>query len=167
MSEKTIHDNASSQYEWPQTEGYWRCLNCEHGIEGDDTCERVICDCCEACVGTFYEFGESKEHTLCSNCLNQLLVAFHTTQPITQPELESKTNISEKLVTVRKTITEQERNTIYERDNYQCVQCGSTERLEIDHIIPFSKGGTTESSNLQTLCKTCNGKKSNHFPTGS
>ena len=32
--------------------------------------------------------------------------------------------------------------------------------LEIDHIIPVSKGGLTEESNLQTLCWKCNRSKS-------
>ncbi len=59
----------------------------------------------------------------------------------------------------RAVITEQLRNEIYERDGYKCVKCGSLENLQIDHIIPFSKGGRTEKDNLQTLCKQCNSKK--------
>ncbi|HJB68761.1 MAG TPA: HNH endonuclease [Candidatus Fournierella excrementigallinarum] len=31
--------------------------------------------------------------------------------------------------------------------------------LEIDHIIPVSKGGRTEEDNLQTLCWKCNRSK--------
>ena len=33
--------------------------------------------------------------------------------------------------------------------------------LEIDHIIPISKGGCTVEENLQTLCWKCNRAKSN------
>lgn len=50
---------------------------------------------------------------------------------------------------------------VYDRDKNRCVKCGSRSNLEIDHIIPISKGGKTEFSNLQTLCKNCNQKKSN------
>ena len=51
------------------------------------------------------------------------------------------------------------------RDGYTCKQCGisiHSERnllLEIDHIIPLSKGGITSEDNLQTLCWKCNRAK--------
>lgn len=41
----------------------------------------------------------------------------------------------------------------------RCSICGSTDNLELDHIIPKSKGGTDDSSNLQWLCKTHNRQK--------
>lgn len=52
------------------------------------------------------------------------------------------------------------------RDNWTCCSCGRQAQedgitLEVDHIIPRSKGGTDETSNLQTLCKKCNIGKSN------
>lgn len=49
---------------------------------------------------------------------------------------------------------------VFKRDNFKCVFCSSEEKLCIDHIIPFSKGGKTNLINLQTLCFKCNsGKK--------
>lgn len=53
------------------------------------------------------------------------------------------------------------RKLIMQLGYYECAKCGSTERLEIDHIIPVSRGGGNEYGNLQVLCKTCNLKKSN------
>lgn len=44
-----------------------------------------------------------------------------------------------------------------------CVSCGSTERLVVDHIRPYSKGGTHDRANLQCLCAPCNAKKSNKW----
>lgn len=52
---------------------------------------------------------------------------------------------------------------IYRRDGGRCVYCGSTENLQIDHIIPFSKGGSSNIENLQLLCQKCNLEKSNHI----
>jgi hypothetical protein len=52
---------------------------------------------------------------------------------------------------------------VYRRDKGRCVYCGSTENLQLDHIIPFSKGGATTLENLQLLCQKCNLEKSNHI----
>ena len=72
-------------------------------------------------------------------------------------------NIPEKIIVARNTITEAERKEIFDRDNWQCVKCGNTKYLQIDHIFPFSKGGETKMDNLQTLCKICNSKKHNNI----
>jgi len=49
--------------------------------------------------------------------------------------------------------------------DYRCAYCQISERivgplLEIDHIIPQSKGGSSEESNLTLACPLCNGHKS-------
>jgi 5-methylcytosine-specific restriction endonuclease McrA len=49
---------------------------------------------------------------------------------------------------------------VFERDNYTCSYCGKYGgKLECDHIIPFSKGGSDELDNLTTACKKCNQAK--------
>ncbi|MEH2121149.1 HNH endonuclease [Nostoc sp.] len=48
---------------------------------------------------------------------------------------------------------------VLRRDNDKCVSCGKSPAevtLEVDHKEPFSKGGTNDISNLQTLCFDCN-----------
>lgn len=63
----------------------------------------------------------------------------------------------------RKLMTPELRERIKKRDNYTCQICGrympDEFGLEIDHIIPVSKGGRTVESNLQVLCCSCNRKK--------
>lgn len=56
-------------------------------------------------------------------------------------------------------VTNKLRFYIYERDGYRCRKCGSENNLEIDHIIPISKGGKSTPNNLQTLCHKCNYEK--------
>lgn len=50
-------------------------------------------------------------------------------------------------------------NKLLHKYNFQCVACSSTDNLTIDHIMPVSKGGSDDLSNLQILCKSCNSKK--------
>jgi 5-methylcytosine-specific restriction endonuclease McrA len=56
---------------------------------------------------------------------------------------------------------------VLNRDNFRCVYCGKSPatdlsvKLHIDHIVPFSRGGTNSLENLQTLCEQCNYGKSN------
>lgn len=54
------------------------------------------------------------------------------------------------------------RSMIKQRDGYRCRWCGTEHReLHIDHIKPWSAGGTHDSRNLQVLCDRCNETKSN------
>ena len=42
---------------------------------------------------------------------------------------------------------------VWKRDSGKCVICGATDELHFDHIIPFSKGGTSlTAGNIQLLC---------------
>lgn len=62
----------------------------------------------------------------------------------------------------RQLMTSKLREDIKKRDNYTCKKCGVSIQdephllLEIDHIVPISKGGLTTEDNLQTLCWKCN-----------
>lgn len=43
---------------------------------------------------------------------------------------------------------------------YRCLACGNHDaKLCIDHVVPLSRGGTNEISNIQPLCRSCNSKK--------
>lgn len=60
----------------------------------------------------------------------------------------------------REPIPEDVKFEVWRRDQGRCVICGSKENLEFDHIIPFSKGGSSTARNLQLLCQNCNRHKS-------
>lgn len=52
------------------------------------------------------------------------------------------------------------------RDNNQCQICGKILKdieIEYDHIIPISKGGSSEENNIRVTCLDCNRDKSNKF----
>lgn len=51
---------------------------------------------------------------------------------------------------------------VWKRDGGKCVICGATDELHFDHILPFSKGGTSITpENVQLLCARHNIQKSN------
>lgn len=80
--------------------------------------------------------------------------------------LESKLTAKAFAKEQRALMTKKLREFIKKRDNFTCCNCGNSTQvepnllLEIDHIIPVSKGGRTEEDNLQTLCWKCNREKS-------
>lgn len=85
--------------------------------------------------------------------------------------LSSTLNYRESVEGQRSLMTYRKRELIKNRDKYTCQICGmkaTSENnllLEIDHIIPLSKGGDSSDENLQTLCWRCNRKKGSKILT--
>ena len=63
-------------------------------------------------------------------------------------------------------ITRKLRFEVFKRDNFTCRYCGRKTPeviLEVDHVIPVSKGGTDDFENLVTSCFECNRGKGNRL----
>lgn len=55
---------------------------------------------------------------------------------------------------------------VMKRENQICQSCHKAvvdEDIEFDHIIPWSKGGSSNESNIRLLCSSCNRKRGNNF----
>lgn len=48
-----------------------------------------------------------------------------------------------------------------EKHNNSCVYCSATKNLELEHIVPKSKGGTDSTRNITLSCRRCNEQKDN------
>ena len=60
---------------------------------------------------------------------------------------------------------------LFARDRYRCQYCGRStielkprQSLTRDHLVPLSRGGTNEWTNVVTACSPCNTRKANHLP---
>jgi 5-methylcytosine-specific restriction endonuclease McrA len=60
---------------------------------------------------------------------------------------------------------------LFARDRYRCQYCGraqaelkTRESLTRDHVIPMSRGGSNDWTNVVTACSVCNTRKANHLP---
>ncbi len=65
-----------------------------------------------------------------------------------------------------RTFDEDDKMAVFEKQGQKCAICGRVfkySEMAGDHIKPWSKGGKTERSNLQLLCRDCNSKKSDKY----
>jgi len=59
------------------------------------------------------------------------------------------------------------RHNIFARDKHRCSYCGKkkpSDELDLDHVLPRSRGGSHEWSNVVTSCRPCNLKKADKLP---
>lgn len=117
----------------------------------------------EAVLNVEYKFTYTSDGGMAQRSFTIPMNEENITELINQ--LESKLSLDALAKEQRALMTTKLRTHIKERDNYTCCQCGNSVYiepnllLEIDHIIPISKGGLTQEDNLQTLCWKCNRSK--------
>ena len=56
------------------------------------------------------------------------------------------------------------RRAVFARDGWACQYCGSRSNLTVDHVIPRSKGGSSNWENIVASCAPCNRRKGDHLP---
>jgi hypothetical protein len=115
-------------------------------------------------VQTFREMGIRKSHWLIKDrILLEIEYMLDTLEILVEPEfipLEEDNNNSDTSEAIDRYIPPAVKLAVWRRDQGKCVQCGSKEKLEYDHIIPISKGGSNTERNVQLLCEKCNREKS-------
>jgi hypothetical protein len=78
---------------------------------------------------------------------------FYVCEPFTE---------TRQLRNISRTIPRQTQFRVLKRDNQICAVCSKPvldEDIEFDHVIPWSKGGSTEDSNIRLLCRECNRRR--------
>ncbi|OGQ94556.1 MAG: hypothetical protein A2521_05150 [Deltaproteobacteria bacterium RIFOXYD12_FULL_57_12] len=108
--------------------------------------------------------GFDKSHWyIKARILSEIEYLIETLRILIEPEfiplVESVTNSEEQNASDRY-VPSNVKIAVWRRDNGKCVGCGSQEKLEYDHIIPVSKGGSNTERNIQLLCEKCNRQKS-------
>lgn len=88
-----------------------------------------------------------------------------TVSSITEDHKVPSIVITKKYVKLKSKINYTRAN-IFLRDGYTCQLCGekhnSMRGLSLDHVVPRSKGGKSNWTNMVTACKDCNARKGNN-----
>jgi hypothetical protein len=111
---------------------------------------------CSRCGEKLWRFGELSPNAVssswtCLYCGKRLVLMAHSAQ-------------NQEGSLTRQPIPKAVQREVWQRDQGRCVECGSRENLEFDHIIPVSRGGATTTRNVQLLCESCNRRKSDREP---
>ena len=133
-----------------------------------DGAMRFVCLVCYKCQICEVQFGERSRRqewqfddgrkVICLRCHTKLENKIRDRK--FDEWLESTKEKSTTPNTTRERIQSAVKREVWRRDQGKCVECGISENLEFDHIIPVSKGGANTVRNLQLLCESCNRSKS-------
>ena len=100
---------------------------------------------------------------------NETVIEFIENAILKSLPKEALTQEELKEINRRRNIKDTTRYSVLERAGFKCQCCGikplknNDVILHIDHIIPYSLGGSDNIDNLQVLCDKCNISKRNKF----
>ena len=103
---------------------------------------------CSKCGGLYHTLTEEKENRACLVCCF--------------PDKKNKV-FKNYNPNYTRYISSEVKQAVWNRDGGKCVCCGSSIRLEFDHVIPVAKGGSNFENNIQLLCYDCNRTKSTNI----
>jgi hypothetical protein len=104
--------------------------------------------------GVFQLLDAWQENSINRSVFKFKLVAIETNEKIEHPLSQN--------VHLRRIIPTNVKLAVWKRDGGKCVKCGAKEDLHFDHIIPWSKGGSSNTpDNVQLLCGKHNLEKHN------
>lgn len=104
-----------------------------------------------------FELRDQADDPYRCRIFGHLCPVFKVAEPLT--ETKELRNISRHITAVTQ-------RRVLRRDNYICQMCNKhipDTEINFDHIIPWSKGGSSDESNIRLLCKNCNKKRSNNY----
>jgi hypothetical protein len=162
---------------WEANRRAWRALNFTaglysvvvtglHGYEADATVTELLCDIpglrdqpvgeVEALVQRIIHIGPQPvaEGIAQDN-------AIHLKEALERrgAKVKIKEGVTRNGSSGREAIPAAVRREVWKRDEGRCVDCGSRERLEYDHIIAVANGGSNTARNIELRCESCNRKK--------
>jgi len=113
----------------------------------------------KGCIYKFDRVGYSKEEMLLQ------IMELEDKERVKFERLKHRYSEAEKIDKEgqREVIPEEVRIAVWRRDEGKCVKCGSKAKLEYDHIIPISKGGSNTVRNIELLCEKCNREKKDNI----
>ncbi len=88
-----------------------------------------------------------------------LVVIAYGMWKVEDPEKQSPAAVASEQRSRRQSIPEKVRHEVWRRDQGRCVDCNSRERLEFDHVVPISRGGSNTARNIELRCEVCNRRK--------
>jgi len=126
--------------------------------------DKQYCIICQSRINSGHPAYRGDRVTICNDCLLDLVEEYTFMRGLGGMQALVLTYLLKCLPKHKRiNITKAIRIEVLKKYKMSCINCGSTERLEIDHIKPVIKGGTNDLKNLQVLCKTCNLKKGKKY----